>query len=80
MYFTLIITLPHLFSEITINMLRQMNSLGIFKNDDIWFPTYYTYNTCWNYSDSSEKLARVSDSHVTCLWWFYMPVVMLYDG
>ncbi|XP_059141325.1 uncharacterized protein LOC131929220 isoform X2 [Physella acuta] len=46
------------YAEITINMLRQMNSLGIFKNDDIWFPTYYTYNTCWNYSDSSEKLAR----------------------
>uniref|UniRef100_A0A2C9JLY3 TIR domain-containing protein n=1 Tax=Biomphalaria glabrata TaxID=6526 RepID=A0A2C9JLY3_BIOGL len=46
------------YAEITITMLRQMNSLGIFKNDDIWFPTYYTYNTCWNYSDASEKLAR----------------------
>ncbi|XP_012942420.1 uncharacterized protein LOC101845869 [Aplysia californica] len=39
-------------------MLKQMNSLGIFKNDDIWFPTYYTYMTLWNYSDASEKLAR----------------------
>ncbi|BFZ13606.1 hypothetical protein BsWGS_16645 [Bradybaena similaris] len=46
------------YAEITITMLKQMNSLGIFKNDDIWFPTYYTYNTCWNYSDASEKLAR----------------------
>ena len=47
--------------EVTINMLKQMNSLGIFKNDEIWFPTYYTYNTAWNYSDASEKLARVGE-------------------
>ena len=40
-------------------MLKTMNSMGIFKNDDIWFPTYYTYNTVWNYSDASEKLAKV---------------------
>ncbi|KAK3690730.1 hypothetical protein RRG08_061170 [Elysia crispata] len=46
------------YAEVTINMLKQMNSLGIFKNDEIWFPTYYTYNTAWNYSDASEKLAR----------------------
>lgn len=41
-------------------MLKTMNTMGIFKNDDIWFPTYYTYNTAWNYSDASESLAKVN--------------------
>jgi len=47
-------------------MLKSLNSIGIFKNDDVWFPTYYTYNTMWNFSDASSKLAKVceSQSHV----------------
>ncbi|BFZ25773.1 hypothetical protein BsWGS_28812 [Bradybaena similaris] len=45
------------YAELTVKMLKQMNGLGIFKSDDIWFPTYYTYKTCWNYSDASERLA-----------------------
>jgi hypothetical protein len=46
---------------LTVKMLKTMNAMGIFKNDDIWFPTYYTYNTIWNFSDASEKLAKVKD-------------------
>lgn len=49
-----------LFSALTVKMLKTMNTMGIFKNDDIWFPTYYTYNTAWNYSDASESLAKVN--------------------
>lgn len=40
-------------------MLKVLNAVGIFKNDEVWFPTYYTYNTMWNYSDASLKLAKV---------------------
>ena len=46
-------------TALTVKMLKTMNAMGIFKNDDIWFPTYYTYMTSWNYSDASEKLAKV---------------------
>jgi hypothetical protein len=40
-------------------MLTSLNKKGIFKNDGIWFPTYYTLNTLWNYSDASLELAKV---------------------
>jgi hypothetical protein len=40
-------------------MLKTLNGIGIFKNDDVWFPTYYTYNTMWNFSDASSNLAKV---------------------
>ncbi|KAK7481464.1 hypothetical protein BaRGS_00027315, partial [Batillaria attramentaria] len=46
------------YAGLTVKMLKTMNTMGIFKNDDIWFPTYYTYNTAWNYSDASDKLAK----------------------
>ncbi|XP_070182482.1 uncharacterized protein [Littorina saxatilis] len=46
------------YAALTVKMLKTMNAMGIFKNDDIWFPTYYTYNTAWNYSDASDKLAK----------------------
>ncbi|PVD36234.1 hypothetical protein C0Q70_03212 [Pomacea canaliculata] len=46
------------YAALTVKMLKTMNTMGIFKNDDIWFPTYYTYNTAWNYSDASESLAK----------------------
>ncbi|XP_071098917.1 uncharacterized protein [Haliotis cracherodii] len=46
------------YAEITIKMLKSLNTIGIFKNDEIWFPAYYTYNTTWNYSDTSDLLAR----------------------
>ena len=41
------------------NMLKTLNGIGIFKNDDVWFPTYYTYNTMWNFTDASSRLAQV---------------------
>ncbi|XP_041356433.1 uncharacterized protein LOC121373745 [Gigantopelta aegis] len=46
------------YAAITVRILKGLNTIGIFKNDDVWFPTYYTYNTTWNYSDCSELLAR----------------------
>ncbi|KAL5019742.1 hypothetical protein ScPMuIL_002634 [Solemya velum] len=46
------------YSVVTMKMLKSLNAVGIFKNDDVWFPTYYTYNTMWNYSDASLKLAK----------------------
>ncbi|XP_052786989.1 uncharacterized protein LOC128222153 isoform X2 [Mya arenaria] len=46
------------YGEISMKMLKTLNSLGIFKNDDVWFPTYYTYNTMWNFTDASSKLAK----------------------
>ena len=46
-------------AEVIMKMLTYFNNEGVFKNDDIWFPTYYTMNTCWNYSDASIPLAKV---------------------
>ncbi|XP_048750552.1 uncharacterized protein LOC125662391 isoform X2 [Ostrea edulis] len=46
------------FAEITMKILKTLNGKGIFKNDSIWFPVYYCFNTLWNYSDSSLKLAK----------------------
>nr|XP_022304912.1 uncharacterized protein LOC111111976 isoform X2 [Crassostrea virginica] len=46
------------FAEITMKILKTLNGKGIFKNDSIWFPVYYCFNTMWNYSDASLKLAK----------------------
>lgn len=46
------------YAVVSMKMLKNLNSIGIFKNDDVWFPTYYTYNTMWNFSDASSNLAR----------------------
>lgn len=46
------------FAEITMKILKTLNGKGIFKNDSIWFPVYYCFNTLWNYSDASLKLAK----------------------
>lgn len=48
----------HGYSVVSMKMLKTLNGIGIFKNDDVWFPTYYTYNTMWNFSDASSNLAR----------------------
>ena len=45
-------------------MLKYFNEVGVFKNDNVWFPTYYTYNVCWNYSDGSLALAKVGIKEV----------------
>ena len=45
-------------SVVSMKMLKTLNGIGIFKNDDVWFPTYYTYNTMWNFTDASNKLAQ----------------------
>lgn len=45
-------------------MLKYFNEEGIFKSDNIWFPTYFTYQVVWNFTDSSLDLAKVSDSSV----------------
>ncbi|CAD5118691.1 DgyrCDS7375 [Dimorphilus gyrociliatus] len=37
-------------------MMIWYNSVGVFKNDNIWFPCYFVYNCLWNYSDSSKEL------------------------
>ncbi|XP_062585822.1 uncharacterized protein LOC134247482, partial [Saccostrea cucullata] len=42
------------FAEITMKILKTLNGKGIFKNDSIWFPVYYCFNTLWNYSDASQ--------------------------
>jgi len=54
-------------SALSMKMLKNLNSIGIFKNDDVWFPTYYTYNTMWNFTDASSKLAKVSSSNLICM-------------
>ncbi|KAK3095310.1 hypothetical protein FSP39_013076, partial [Pinctada imbricata] len=46
------------FGEITMKILKTLNSKGIFKNDSIWFPVYYCFNVLWNYSDASLKVAK----------------------
>ncbi|CAC5411830.1 unnamed protein product [Mytilus coruscus] len=51
------------FAEIAMKMLTSLNKKGIFKNDGIWFPTYYTLNTLWNYSDASLELAKTIAQH-----------------
>lgn len=43
-------------------ILKTLNGKGIFKNDSIWFPVYYCFNTLWNYSDASLKLAKVDNT------------------
>ncbi|XP_063437070.1 uncharacterized protein LOC134718461 [Mytilus trossulus] len=53
----------HDFAEIAMKMLTSLNKKGIFKNDGIWFPTYYTLNTLWNYSDASLELAKSVAQH-----------------
>ena len=48
-----------LISGIAIQMLKYFNQVGIFKNDDVWFPAYFTYNVAWNFSDASDLFAKV---------------------
>ncbi|XP_014769431.1 uncharacterized protein LOC106868605 isoform X1 [Octopus bimaculoides] len=45
------------YAVVSMKMLKVLNTIGIFKNDEIWFPTYYAYNTMWNFSDASAQLA-----------------------
>ncbi|CAL8102325.1 unnamed protein product [Calicophoron daubneyi] len=33
-------------------MMKKLNNMGVFKNDDIWFSSFYFYNTTWNFSDT----------------------------
>ncbi|XP_060073449.1 uncharacterized protein LOC132553238 [Ylistrum balloti] len=46
------------FGEVAMKMLKTLNSKGIFKNDSIWFPAYYSLNTLWNFTDASLRLAK----------------------
>lgn len=48
-----------MFSAHIVKMMKWFNEAGVFKTDDIWFPTYYSYNICWNYSDACRELALV---------------------
>lgn len=45
------------FPEYTIKTMKKLNNMGVFKNDDIWFSSFYFYNICWNYSDASFEFA-----------------------
>lgn len=45
------------YANVSMKMLKALNIIGIFKNDEVWFPTYYAYNTMWNFSDASAQLA-----------------------
>jgi hypothetical protein len=47
-------------SALAAHALKTLNAMGIFKNDNIWFPSYYFLNTVWNYSDCSPEFATVS--------------------
>ena len=60
-------------TEITMKILKTLNGKGIFKNDSIWFPVYYCFNTMWNYSDASLKLAKVPNTWIV-FWVFCCPV------
>ncbi|KAJ8311371.1 hypothetical protein KUTeg_010726 [Tegillarca granosa] len=44
--------------EVGMKMLKELNSKGIFKNDSIWFPSYYALNGIWNFTDASLLLAK----------------------
>ena len=61
--------------EITMKILKTLNGKGIFKNDSIWFPVYYCFNTMWNYSDASLKLAKVPNTWIV-LCNFFLPCVI----
>lgn len=45
------------FPEFVVKMMKKLNNMGIFKHDDIWFSSFYFYNICWNYSESSFEFA-----------------------
>lgn len=45
------------YPDFATKMLKKLNNLGVFKNDDIWFSSFYFYNTCWNYSDAEQGFA-----------------------
>lgn len=32
-------------------MMKKLNNMGVFKNDNIWFSSFYFYNTTWNFSE-----------------------------
>jgi hypothetical protein len=51
-------------TEISMKMLKYYNEVGVFKSDDVWFPTYYTYNILWNFTDQSIELSRVSENGI----------------
>lgn len=38
-------------------MMKKLNNMGVFKNDDIWFSSFYFYNTTWNFSDTWPEFA-----------------------
>ncbi|KAK3578382.1 hypothetical protein CHS0354_025476 [Potamilus streckersoni] len=47
-----------LFPGASMKMMQSLTSIGIFKNDNVWFTAYSLYNTLWNFSDASSKLAQ----------------------
>ncbi len=46
-------------SEKFVEMLKFFNNVGVFRNDQTWFPCYYTLNTMWNYTDVSKQFCKV---------------------
>lgn len=39
-------------------MMKKLNNMGVFKDDDIWFSSFYFYNTTWNFSDTWQDFAN----------------------
>ncbi len=47
------------FADTITKMLHFYNTVGVFRNDETWYPCYYTLNLLWNYSDASRELCKV---------------------
>ncbi|XP_064645514.1 uncharacterized protein LOC135498927 [Lineus longissimus] len=45
------------FAALATHALKTLNDMGMFRNDSIWFPSYYFLNTVWNFSDSNPEFA-----------------------
>ena len=41
----------HEYPAFASKMMKKLNNMGVFKNDNIWFSSFYFYNTTWNFSE-----------------------------
>ncbi|PAA67371.1 hypothetical protein BOX15_Mlig001911g1 [Macrostomum lignano] len=56
------------YPQFAVRTMKRLNSLGVFKNDDIWFSSHYLYTAALNYSEQSAEFAgALASSGITNL-------------
>ncbi|VDP89722.1 unnamed protein product [Echinostoma caproni] len=45
------------FPSMLTKFIKRLNNMGTFKDDEIWFSSFYFYSIAWNYSEISDEFA-----------------------